>query len=163
MDLFLQGRCSRFSLICSSSPCGAVVGIPLVASSVSWPLSVLCCGSLEGEHMDLIPVFSVFSVCPPWYSRVRSQFGSRVSMQRAWGKHAVKVSQARGQHAARVQRPSFLSSLSLSSRFHFQSGFNLVPDTEPGFLGRGTRNQFLNAFCFLDTVSFELHPGESPA
>jgi hypothetical protein len=37
-----------------------------IASSVSWSLSVLCCGSW-GEHVDLISVFFVFFVCPSRY------------------------------------------------------------------------------------------------
>lgn len=51
-----------FDLICSS-PCSAAALPSLVASSVSWPFSVLCCGSGDGECVDLIFVFFVlFSV-----------------------------------------------------------------------------------------------------
>ena len=60
--LLLQGLCSWFGLICSSRCAGVV--LPLVASSVSCTLSVLCSGFCEGESLDLISDFFVFSVHP---------------------------------------------------------------------------------------------------
>lgn len=64
-----------------------------------------------------------------------------------------------------VQWPSFLSSLSLSTYFHFWSGFILVPDIGANFPGYSNRDWLLDAFSFLGTPSkykaFVLHLRES--
>ena len=74
-----------FGLIYSSS-CGTTAVPPLVASLVSWPLSVLCCGPHEGELVDLISVFFVFSVYP----------SGNLVFALVWfeGEHAVSMRQA---------------------------------------------------------------------
>jgi len=81
---------------------------PSVVSSLCWILSVLCCGSQEGEHVDLT---SVFLVC-----------SSSDCHTFTFGLH-VRVS---------VQWPSFLSSLSLSAHHHFWFRFIPVPDIGVG-------------------------------
>jgi hypothetical protein len=58
--LLLQGLCFWFGLIYSTSPHSIAVVSSLVASLMSWPLSVLCCVSCKGEPVNLISVFFFF-------------------------------------------------------------------------------------------------------
>lgn len=102
--LLLQELFLWFDLIWPSSPPGAAVVPPLVASLVRWPLSVLCCGSCEGECMDLIYIFFVILVCLSQWPDFSSLFGSRVS----------------------VQQPLFLPSLSLSRLENISHHFCLL-------------------------------------
>lgn len=57
-----------------------------------------------------------------------------------------------GWSCCRKHVATIFSVLSLSAHFCFCSGFILVPDTRARFLG-GTRDQLLNAFSFLGTLS----------
>lgn len=58
---FLPVAAGLCGLVCSSWGC---CWPPLLTSLVSWPLSVFCRGSCEGEHMDLMSVCLLCLCCP---------------------------------------------------------------------------------------------------
>lgn len=131
--LLLQRQCLWFDLICSS-PCRAAVVFPSVASLLSWPISVLCCESGEGESMNLISVLSLFCLLVP---------GTIILL--------LLVSVCGLHMNIFYVFIVFVCSSLQASHFHFQLGFILVPDIRAGVPGNGTGDWLPNAFSIPAT------------